>query len=206
MKSVIEQFTPFATPIFTIQYGDQKIIKSHTKLKDKALSLEKEDDGRTISNEGGFQSNEFTMKDTLAHDFFHDILPVIHQYTSVFQLAYNHDTMLNNLWYNVNRKNNFNYAHTHGGSNYSGIYYLSVPENSGKLVFNNPDTMIKNLTFYGQPMKTFNEYNSTQFNVIPKEKLLVLFPSHIEHYVEPNKSDEPRISIAFNIIIQKEKL
>lgn len=206
MKTVIEQFTPFTTPIFTLQYGNQHTIKTHTKLKDKALSLEQEDNGRTVSNEGGFQSNEFTMKDTLTNNFFFNILPVIHQYTSIFQLAYNYNTLLNNLWYNVNRKNNFNYPHTHGGSTFSGIYYLSVPKNSGKLIFNNPDATIKNLTFYGKPMKIYNEFNSTQFNIIPKEKLLVLFPSHIEHYVEPNKNDDPRISIAFNIIIEKEKL
>ena len=102
--------------------------------------------------------------------------------------------------------NNFNYAHTHGGSNISGIYYLSVPGDSGKLLFNNPDKTIQNLTFFDGPFKSFNEYNSTQFEIIPKENLLVLFPSHIEHYVEPNKSDEPRISIAFNIKIEKEKL
>ena len=202
---IIEQFTPFTTPIFTLQYGDQK-LKSHKKLNDKALSLEKEDNGRQISNRGGFQSNEFTMEDTLTHDFFHEILPVIQQYTSIFELAYNHDTSLDNLWFNVNRKNHFNYPHTHGGSTYSGIYYLSVPEDSGNLIFNNPDSMIKNLTFYGEPMKTYNEFNSTQFNIIPKEKLLVLFPSHIEHYVEPNNGDKPRISIAFNINITKEKV
>ncbi len=204
MKQIIEQFTPFATPIFALQYGDTKIIKSHTELKDRALSLEKEDSGRKVSNEGGFQSNEFTMEDSLSNKFFFEVLPVIQQYTSVFQLAYNHDTKLSNLWFNVNRKHNFNYPHTHGDSQISGIYYLSAPENSGNLMFNNPDYMIKNLPFFSGPFKNHDSFNSVQFRVTPKENLLVLFPSHIEHYVEPNKSDEPRISIAFNINITRE--
>ena len=45
---IIEQFMLFATPIFTLQYGDKTIIKSHTELKDKALSLEKEYNGKQL--------------------------------------------------------------------------------------------------------------------------------------------------------------
>ena len=33
----------------------------------------------------------------------------------------------------------------------------------------------------------------------PEDNKLILFPSWLEHDVEPSKSDEDRISIAFNV-------
>ena len=34
----------------------------------------------------------------------------------------------------------------------------------------------------------------------PDAGLLVLFPSWMEHFVEPHDNDEPRISISFNAV------
>ena len=42
-----------------------------------------------------------------------------------------------------------------------------------------------------------NYYHNYSF--IPNEGLLVLFPSHLQHDVEVNKSDEDRISVSFNL-------
>ena len=43
----------------------------------------------------------------------------------------------------------------------------------------------------------YDGYAYTYIN--PKNNLLLLFPSWLEHDVEENKSDDERISIAFNI-------
>ena len=45
--------------------------------------------------------------------------------------------------------------------------------------------------------KDTNYYYNYSF--IPNEGLLVLFPSHLQHDVEVNKSDEDRISVSFNL-------
>ena len=44
---------------------------------------------------------------------------------------------LYNLWYNVNGLSSFNKPHTHPGSIVSGVYYISIPQNSGNIVFLN---------------------------------------------------------------------
>lgn len=200
---VIEQHTPFATPIFTIQYGGTKIIKSHQELKNKALSLAKENNGRVVSNINGFQSNEFKMNDPLVNKFYFEILPVIQQYVTLFQISCNYDTNLNNLWYNVNGKYSYNHNHSHAGCAISGVYYLNTPENCGDICFDNPDRTMQAIPFYNGPFKQYNEFNSDFFGITPKEGLMILFPSHIFHRVDMNNSDENRISVAFNIEVKK---
>ena len=197
----IEQHIPFATPIFTVDCNN---LKSHQELKDTALSLEKNETGRVISNSGGYQSNTFTTNDPLIYKFWFEILPAVQNVVSLYNLGYNYDTDLDNLWFNVNRKHNYNHTHNHTGTEFSGVYYLEVPENSGNLTFNNPNKAANNILFYGRDFSDYNEFNSLQSHVSPKKGLLVLFPSFLEHNVDMNLSDDPRISLSFNVQIKPE--
>ena len=47
-----------------------------------------------------------------------------------------------------------------------------------------------------------SEYTEKYFRITPKTNLFVLFPSYLHHYVEPNRSDTARISIAINFGIE----
>jgi hypothetical protein len=49
----------------------------------------------------------------------------------------------------------------------------------------------------------YNKFTSTDMSVVPSPGKLVLFPSWLVHYVENNLDDTDRISIAFNIEIEK---
>jgi len=200
---MIEQHTPFSTTIFTTNFGKDKLFKSHQELTDKAYSLEKENQGNSISNAGGFQSTHFDMKTPLIHKFWFEILPIIQQYVNLYKLGYNYDTNLISLWFNINRKYNYNYKHNHLGASFSGIYYLDTPKDSGNLIFDNPDKFT-GLGFYNNPMGSYNPFNSQSYSINPKKGMLVLFPGHLDHYVEMNNSEEPRASIAFNFDVNEE--
>jgi len=198
----IEQHTPFVTPIFTIQYGE---LKSHKQLTDEALSLEQSKDGNQISNIGGFQSKSFTTQNRLVNNFWFEVLPQVQQFISLYNIGCNFDTDLNTLWYNVNRKHNYNQTHNHPNSVVSGVYYLETPKDSGRIVFDTPDKGLSYNFFNNSLFSKFNEYNSSKYYIKPNKGLLILFPSHIDHYVEPNNNDEPRISLAFNVNITIKK-
>ena len=44
------------------------------------------------------------------------------------------------------------------------------------------------------------EHNAfLEYNFQPTEGFILLFPSHLQHCVKENKSDEDRISVAFNL-------
>ena len=63
------------------------------------------------------------------------------------------------------------------------------------------DTPIGQLGIYSDDFqKEHSSYTSYHFN--PTEGCIILFPSHLLHHVNPNKSNEDRISVAFNMSFQ----
>ena len=73
-----------------------------------------------------------------------------------------------------------------------------APKNSGDIVFYDP----RPAPVYFHPnAKSPNLLNAQVNSVSPKEGLLVLFPSYLDHSVNKNLSNEERIVISFNIRI-----
>ena len=83
------------------------------------------------------------------------------------------------VWINFSYPKSYNKSHNHSldfnKNIFSGVYYVKVPEESGDLIFPNSGDRIS-----------------------PKEGMTVLFHSSIWHAVEPNLSNDLRISFAFN--------
>jgi uncharacterized protein (TIGR02466 family) len=109
--------------------------------------------------------------------------------------------LLQNYWFNINRKYNYNKPHTHPGSQFSAIVYLKCPRNSGNLVFDRSDAFTGYMT---SQFKETNDYNFYSWHMTPEENMFIVFPSYLQHYVEQNlcqELDDERISIAFNFNI-----
>ena len=122
------------------------------------------------------------------------------------QLGFLEEAKINmiNLWINVNdRKSSFNRPHVHPGATFSGVYYVKCNEQSGKLVFKHP-SIIQQYTIPENTMDKWTNFLACNWSVLPEEGKLMIFPSWLEHYVEPNVDDEIRISIAFNADIHKD--
>ena len=93
-------------------------------------------------------------------------------------------------WLNVNEKGDFNVLHTHPLANASIVFYLT--DNHGSLIFQHPSSHSR-WAF----IKAFNERHATRFFANAGDMLV--FPADLEHCVEPNERDEPRISISMNL-------
>ena len=103
-------------------------------------------------------------------------------------------------WVNLHRKGDRAQIHNHTNSIISGVWYISSPKNSGKLlVYNEKMLFGKFLEF---PVEKFNEFNSSFRGFTPQKGDLILFPSDLKHDVTPNKSDEERFSLAFNYMLR----
>lgn len=99
------------------------------------------------------------------------------------------------MWINITNPKGYNIEHNHPNSFMSGVFYLKVPSNSGNIVFRDP----RPIPDWNGDSSLFYALNCNSF-IIPKENMLLLFPSWLYHRVETNNSDERRISISFNII------
>lgn len=106
--------------------------------------------------------------------------------------------IINNLWYNVYGKNQFQEIHRHGESLFSGCYYLKFNKKIHcQTTFYNPN--------YNLHYDKINIQNNSYFNFTPdcNEDDLIIFPSYLMHKTDgifDKTSNEKRITISFNII------
>jgi len=161
------------------------------KLKKQILEFKFKNDSVSKSSYGGWQSNRFKKIPKNFTELFNKINIDVQKIEK--NLFLSKKLKLKDLWYNVNSLGSFNRPHYHYGDVISGVYYISIPENSGSIVFINKD-----LDNFYTSINKYNEYNSSNWTIAPEENKCILFPSYLKHYVEPNLNKKERISISFN--------
>ena len=104
------------------------------------------------------------------------------------------------MWTIINPPGASNSRHIHSNNFISAAYYIKAPKNSGKIVFYDP----RPAPVHNHPIsKSPNKLNATVNSIKPEPGLLVLFPSYLEHSVNPNQSNKKRIVISFNLSLEK---
>jgi uncharacterized protein (TIGR02466 family) len=102
-------------------------------------------------------------------------------------------------WCNVNNNENIDQAHTHPLSLFSIVYYVEASEDSGDLEFITPNAgMLNSPLGKASCIKEFDVFNSGRWKVSPQTGKLLIFPGWLTHFVRPNKTQNDRISIAFD--------
>ena len=91
-----------------------------------------------------------------------------------------------------------NQSHNHPGSYLSAAYYVKAPENCGKFMVENPNSVKKH--FFPQ-IANKTELNMPVASIDVSEGDLLIFPGYLPHKVGKNESDEDRIVISFNVNI-----
>ena len=101
-------------------------------------------------------------------------------------------------WININPPGASNKIHYHANCHFSGIYYISLkaPE-CGSIFFRDPRVASRMMTY---PATQPTEFTSEEVRMEPEEGRMYVFPGWLEHGVEENKSDQDRVSIAFNVL------
>ena len=107
--------------------------------------------------------------------------------------------VLGNMWANINYKGGYNKPHVHPNTLFSGVYYIKTSPNCGKLVCNDPRPGIQTVMptrIKGTPPKDLWR----EVHLDPIEGRIIIFPAWLWHAVEPNQSNDIRISVSFNFI------
>jgi len=87
----------------------------------------------------------------------------------------------------------------HPNSSISGVFYIECLKESGQIVFENPFRDHLGYTWDSR-LTVYNPNTSSKWKIVPETNKLLLFPSFLNHYVEPNLSKDKRISISFNVL------
>ena len=109
------------------------------------------------------------------------------------------EPVLGNMWANINYQGGYNKPHVHPNTLFSGVYYVKTPPNCGKLICNDPRPGIQTMMparVKGKPPK----HLWRECHLDTQEGRIVIFPGWLWHSVEPNQSNDIRISVSFNFI------
>jgi uncharacterized protein (TIGR02466 family) len=108
-------------------------------------------------------------------------------------------------WYNINRLGDHHAPHTHPRSYLSGTYYVRMP--SAPVQVDDPRARPGCISFYdprnGANMITVGSEPDARpaHTMLPAAGTLLMWPSPLQHQVHPNLSEEQRITISYNLIL-----
>ena len=184
----------FPTPVYIADLNEEGL---NQQLERDIIAWSNRDKGLTRTNVNGWHShtnmNELPEYKRLV-DILYEAQRVIYQ-----QEYLDSEPYLGNMWANINPPNAMNRAHIHPNSLWSGVYYVKTLPNSGDLKIDDPRaaaSMSRPRQKEGPtPSRLWRE---THFK--PKNGRLIMFPAWLTHCVDPNKSNENRISISFNFM------
>jgi len=168
-------------------------IVDNEEVKRWAYEKQKTDKGRTISNFGGWQSNDIKQGECPAIDRF--IAHLNNEIKTCAQQVGLPELELYNLWVNINPTASYNHLHNHIDSVLSGTYYVDAKPEQGNIQFERNDN-----AEYHIPVNVTQEtyYTSTRATYAAKTGALYVFPGWLKHSVQGNYTEQDRISIAFN--------
>lgn len=185
----------FPTIISTLTLPDYHTIKD--PLIKWIYDYMNNNKGRIRSNVGGWQSNSNFYQQQSFTQYLDYIMYGVDTYSKGLG-SYNYT--ISNMWINVNHKGSSNTLHCHPESLMSGVFYIDVPDDSGRIGFLDPNSFVNAQLHRTVDTKIKRSFNFTQVHsTVPHEGLMLLFPSYLSHYVDTNNSDHDRISIAFNL-------
>lgn len=183
----------YSTPIGTFELEDSDDLNKglveflyDIKKTDKSL-------GRSMTGDHGWHSPEDLLhRDNLFIKEFHKQISgvVFEYYWKKFEDAYM------TSWGMIYGPGAYSRDHVHPGSDLSIAYYCKVPKDlgndEGMFCFNDP-----------RPQARWDRCFDLPAGIIdPREGVGVIFPSWLDHYVNPHSRDGDRICISTNVSLE----
>ena len=165
---------------------------------DVIYNLARRSKGNILSNVGGWQSHSCSIGD---HPVIERMIAKFYPFIDQVALEYDFKLEICNYWININYTNNHNSRHTHPDTAFAGVFYLNNEEDHGDIVFSKPGVDLEKHILRSQKMHSYIKKNCSNFVIKPQKKDILMFPGFIPHQVQPNLSEKPRISMAFNTVV-----
>jgi len=196
----------FATPLF-------RAITDNKDLADSLKSLLLKNETDQFRNPDS-QRNLFESKFDLLHwpdpeieklknILYGGLMQYVKDANGINDEAVNKLTFKHESWFHITRKGAFFQPHTHPLASASLVYCVDPGDEelanneSGHLVMTDPR---HNASMYLDPANRnmSREYSFHGLRLRLKKDELIIFPSYLQHHVEPYMGETPRITIAAN--------
>jgi len=184
----------FPTPIYI---ADIKHPTLNQELERDILAWYNKGEGITRTNIQGWHSTT-NMAELPEYKKLVDMLYAC-QKTIYEQEHLDSEPVLGNMWANINPPGGMNRAHQHPNSLWSGVYYIKAPKNCGHLKIDDP----RSVASISRPNQKKGQLPSRLLRETHYEPIAgrcIMFPSWLMHCVDPNESNDIRISVSFNFL------
>jgi uncharacterized protein (TIGR02466 family) len=184
----------FPTPVYI---ADIKHPTLNQNLERDIIAWSKQDKGMTRTNIKGWHSTT----DMHERPEFKNLVSMLYacQKTIYEQEYYESEPVLGNMWANINPPGGMNRAHQHPNSLWSGVYWIKTPKNCGQLKIDDPRSVASMIRPRQKDIKKPDRlWRETHYEPIAGR--VIMFPSWLMHAVDPNESNDIRISVSFNFL------
>lgn len=191
----------FSTWIYLCEDGPTQLNEELERLAHRLMEHERNAARRTNSGGWHYAFDLFQLDAPVVAEFRDEMEQHIQAFLNHFRPAarQKHDRFRVEGWMNVNKAGDHNVLHCHPGCFLSATYYVRVPSDmkGGEIVFRDPrGPAVAMYETPGIDLPWVGSGNGIPFS--PASGHLLLFPSWLEHRVEPFEGSGERISIAFN--------
>ena len=184
-------------PIFINFLAVESLRLDNDGIEKFCLERKRTSPGRLISNGGGWQSDNLDPGTPELAELFAEVDKRLNEVHRAFEFNPSMRQVITEAWININRKGHFNYSHDHPGSLFSAVYYVKGGADKGELELKTPITA-HTYTISNEMAGNFNAFSGHAMVIPPVTGDLLIFPSWLLHRVNMSRSDQDRISIAFN--------
>ena len=202
----------FCTPLFRGKLSG--VEKLNESLEELILSLEEEQNRKLDSPQpmhGGVFESEFdflSRPEPVVQEFKKLVYDQLGEFVKeVNQLTEDDLTKLkfdNHCWFHVTRKGGYFQSHNHPNASWSFTYYVTPGDEqvedekaAGHIVLADPRPQAScYMDVANKNMRRDLSFSSVRFR--PQASELLIFPSYLQHWVEPYSGEAPRISISAN--------
>jgi uncharacterized protein (TIGR02466 family) len=193
----------FSTWVYLCEDGPRHLNEGLEQLARRLM----QEPGNAIrrSNHGGwhYASNLFERPEPVVADFRDQMEQHVQAFLDSLRPAarQKEDRFRLYGWINVNRAGDHNVLHCHPGCFLSATYYVDVPPamKGGEIVFRDPRGPAVAMYDARGIKLPWVVTSGRGIPFTPATGRLLLFPSWLEHCVEPFEGPGERISIAFNV-------
>ncbi|MEE2877463.1 MAG: TIGR02466 family protein [Pseudomonadota bacterium] len=137
---------------------------------------------------------------------FEALAETLHEHAWSFAQAHHWDVdrdqlSLDAIWINILGEDGHHSGHIHPGSIISGTVYITIPEGSGDIRFEDPRLAM----MMAAPAETgTTPENERRFvYVAPKPGDILMWESWLRHEVMPSRTEDARISVSFNFGLKR---
>lgn len=201
-----DQRALFSTPLFTYLINGHEALNA--QLIDDIHRLRQQSEGIKSSNQYGWHSERdfFERPEASFRATAQQFLTALVTTTITINPELDREAYSMHVkgWINVNERGAYNTPHDHPNHILSGVYYVKAPERdrkdpsrSGSIEFIDS----RGLTVL--PHKGELILGNAKCRLRPQAGMLLIFPSPLLHWVYPHEEDEERISIAFNMRLDR---